>query len=530
MYRLVVYVTLMCSWLCARAQEVKPYLRVEPGTHTARATSIDVDASQRFLVSASYDKTARVWDLHTGKLLKVLRPPIGDSYEGTLFAVAISPDGRSVAVGGFTGASGSNNFPIYIFDRESGAIRKSIPGLVEVTNDLAYSRTGRYLAAALGSHGVRIYETGDYSETARDTDYGDSSHSVEFDTSERLVTTSYDGYVRLYNSDFRLQRKEHPPGGKNPYSASFSPDGNLIAIGFDDTSRVDVLSGKNLKFQYNMLPKHEGNAITSVAWSADGRTLCAAGSYSDSGRYPILCAADGGKGVLMSSPIAVNTVMALRMLADGAIAFAVSDGPVGVVDSKGITRWRVDPDKLDFRADSSLTGVSSDGNTLESCVLYFNGDRWSQRTIRFSVQQGKLEVDPKLDGSLAKPMTTGLSVEGWRNTDSPRLNGKILPLKQYEASRSRDCAEHDTFVLGADWTIYKFDRDGKQLWSTPVQGAAWSVNISADGRFVVAALGDGTMRWYTFDKGKEAFGLFVDHDLRRWVAWTPSGYYDLAGR
>jgi hypothetical protein len=52
------------------------------------------------------------------------------------------------------------------------------------------------------------------------------------------------------------------------------------------------------------------------------------------------------------------------------------------------------------------------------------------------------------------------------------------------------------------------------------------VNLSADGRFVVAALGDGTIRWYRSDTGKLALSLFVHPDGQRWMQWTPEGFYD----
>ncbi len=49
--------------------------------------------------------------------------------------------------------------------------------------------------------------------------------------------------------------------------------------------------------------------------------------------------------------------------------------------------------------------------------------------------------------------------------------------------------------------------------------------VSADNRLVVAAVGDGTLRWYAMDTGKELLAFFPHADGQRWVAWTPSGYY-----
>jgi len=65
-----------------------PFLRIETGMHTTIIKRIDVDAAERFLVTASGDKTARVWDLKTGTLLQIFRPPEGSGKEGP-FTVSI---------------------------------------------------------------------------------------------------------------------------------------------------------------------------------------------------------------------------------------------------------------------------------------------------------------------------------------------------------------------------------------------------------------------------------------------------------
>jgi WD40 repeat protein len=45
----------------------------------------------------------RVWSLDDGRLLRTLRVPTGAGNVGKLFAVALSPDGSTVAAGGVDG-------------------------------------------------------------------------------------------------------------------------------------------------------------------------------------------------------------------------------------------------------------------------------------------------------------------------------------------------------------------------------------------------------------------------------------------
>ena len=76
------------------------------------------------------------------------------------------------------------------------------------------------------------------------------SYSAHFrNDSQRLVTTSYDGLVRLYSVEdkgLKLLEAKKSEGGKLPYSARFSPDGRMIAVGFDDTTVVQLLDATTL--------------------------------------------------------------------------------------------------------------------------------------------------------------------------------------------------------------------------------------------------------------------------------------------
>ncbi len=199
---IIFFVSFLKNGVYAGEPPREPILRIETGMHTSVIKRIGVDAENRYLVTGSDDKTIRVWELKTGRLLRVLRPPIGKGNEGKIYSVAISPDGRLIVGGGWTGYEWDNTHSIYIFDRESGRLIKRIQGLPNVIFHLIFSKDGRYLVTCLGgNNGIRVYETEKFTLIMEDKDYGDNSHGADFDKEGRLVTTSYDGYIRLYDKD-----------------------------------------------------------------------------------------------------------------------------------------------------------------------------------------------------------------------------------------------------------------------------------------------------------------------------------------
>jgi len=74
--------------------------------------------------------------------------------------------------------------------------------------------------------------------------------------------------------------------------------------------------------------------------------------------------------------------------------------------------------------------------------------------------------------------------------------------------------------------LRRFGNRGEPNWALPLLGPAWAVNVSGDGRLAVAALADGTIRWYRYHDGRPLLALFMDRDGKRWVMWTPEGPYD----
>jgi WD40 repeat protein len=127
----------------------EPILRIETGKHGAVIKRIDTDEKNLFAVTASDDKTVRVWSLPQGRPMRVLRLPIDEGNIGKAYAVAISPDATIIAVGGFTAPEGHTE-NIFLFDRASGELKQRLSDLPNVVNHLTFSPDGRRLAHPWG--------------------------------------------------------------------------------------------------------------------------------------------------------------------------------------------------------------------------------------------------------------------------------------------------------------------------------------------------------------------------------------------
>ena len=69
----------------AKEPTTEPLLRLETGMHSAPIIRVATDAAGRWAVTASHDKTARIWDLQSGQQVGVLRPPQDTGNEGKLY-------------------------------------------------------------------------------------------------------------------------------------------------------------------------------------------------------------------------------------------------------------------------------------------------------------------------------------------------------------------------------------------------------------------------------------------------------------
>jgi WD40 repeat protein len=540
-----------------RADEVPttPFFSIESGMHNAAVHKIAIDAENRYLASASLDKTIRIWSLPDGKLLRVLRPPIGEDLEGRPLAVAISPDGKIVACGGVTGGTWDGFFSIYLFERETGRLFRRLSGLSGRVTHLAFSRDGLYLAATARKNGFRLYRSADWSLAAEDRDYDDAPTWAEFNTNGRVATISPDGFIRLY--DIRRQTDAHEirpllkktvPGEENPSSLSFSPDGTKVAIAYNRPNRVDIVSATNLELlatPYLIDASQDFVELQGVTWSHDGKSLYAAGMRGKEG-FKVLLRWDlthglpmtftegkkkgtkkAGKQASALSTLQVpchHRVFQMLPLSSGGIAFACGDPTWGIIDDDNRVKFIVNPTIPSYKFINDTFLLSENGDAFQ-----FGYEIYGDSKSIFSFRNRQLSVGMDADRESMLPSPTqggGLTVTNWKNALAPQVNGITLDIGGKHSRSLAVLPDNNSFLLGTDDKVYRFDRTGKPLWQIKMPANAFGLNISRDNRLFVVALGDGTIRWFTLEGHREILAFFPHPDRKRWIAWCPEGYFD----
>jgi WD40 repeat protein len=500
-----------------------PILGIETGMHTAVVKRIGVDRACRLLATGSDDKTVRLWSLPEGRLLRVLRPPIGYDAEGKIYAVAISPNGALVAAGGYDARLPiKDNASVYLFDAQTGTLRSRVGEFESVINHLVFSGDGRYLAVMLGgAKGLRVIDIQRMVEVAADRNYGSSGYGAAFAPDGRLYTVALDGYLRVYDREFRLTKKI-ATRGKQPFSVAVQPGGAHVAVAHADSTEVDIYRATDLSVAYsaNTFGIGDGN-LYSVAWSADGRRLVAGGRSADAqSKYPLVIWDREGRGARHEQEVASDTIADLQPCGTG-FALGAHDPLWALLGQDGqrlIVKAAPLVDMRDKRGDAFK--VSRDGRQV-----WFGLGHGADQPVLFDLSR-QILIKGESSSGLSAPNLTGIEITDWLHEFVPRLAGKALPLDQRERSRSLAITSDGTgFVLGTEWHLRAFDKDGQERWKTTAPSPALGVNITADGRLVLAAYYDGTIRWHRMRDGQELLALFVNKDNQRWVAWTPSGYY-----
>lgn len=239
--------TILCS---AQSGEVQHRLWNQSGW----AVAVSPDCKQ--MIALVYFGNAIVWDMATGRMLKIL--PMKARESTWNFDLAWSPDGKLVAIG-----NRHNGLEIWSISKWELLMTLEGKGHVRAT---AWSPDSRFLMVDGASpavwdvhQGKEVYQVPGYRSLR-------SAWSPQGD----LILTC-DGNVATFHRAADSEKLHQLRGHRGPItSAQWSPDGRRIATSsHDGTVKIwDSASGDNLV----TLPT-DGISVNRLKWSRDGRRL-----------------------------------------------------------------------------------------------------------------------------------------------------------------------------------------------------------------------------------------------------------------
>ena len=167
--------------------------------HQWRIPKLAVSNDGRLLASSSLDGTGGLWEVQTGKRLETFRRP-KDSAANQLWGLDISPDGKTVAVGGGRWREPDIPLGLWLWNTDSESSRTLFSGLTGVDEAtliaaVAFSPKGDRVAAPIGNV-IHIYNVQNGQLVDQLEGHTDNVHGVAWSRAVDLIASMTWGSTR----------------------------------------------------------------------------------------------------------------------------------------------------------------------------------------------------------------------------------------------------------------------------------------------------------------------------------------------
>ena len=545
-YHACIVLVLSMLLLSMPAMAGQPILTIDTGGHKAIITDVMFTSDGKYLVSASVDKTVRVWDLATGEIVRILRGQIGAGCEGKIFAAALSPDDRFLAVGGWMGPLENYKLvdlgAIRLVNFRTGEVINLLKGHRSVISGLAFSPDGTRLISGSADKTARIWDVNTGKTLHVLKGHTDYIYAVSFSPDgTKAVTGSLDHTLKLWNAKSGSLIKTLKGHKDKVISAAFTPDGKYLLSGSCDKT-IRLWDGRTGKFIKALAS--QGSNVSSLSVSPDGKSVLTGFSGYASYISNVFSIPSGNK--ITSFTKHKNSVFATAIFPDGTTA------ATGGGNDKEIYLWylktgRVKQKMVGKGKSIWSVGFAKDGRSIAWGKTYGSGNLFSHGSLEqaFQIRQDSREYDFAMGGKLNGDTGYLRALESVGPWSIRTKNGKDHPTLQilknnrikHEITRgSTDGVRHHSLTLTPDGqTVISGAGNGKLTSYNPETGKkihnfvghtsdVWGVAASPDSRFLVSGSDDQTVRLWEIDTGRLLLTIFQGTD-NEWVAWTPEGYY-----
>ncbi len=269
---LVIILLIFSQYLMA----TEAILQLDTQGHTAKIKTI-ITTKSGDIITCSDDKTIRVWDSKTGKERRRILGQIGKG-SGGINTIALSPDEKYLAVGGFFGNSNKSWGDIRIYHYATGKLVKLLKSHANAVSGLSFSEDGIYLISGSVDNTAKIWDVSkDF--VLKDTisfhgNYVTAVKIIKRKGKYFAITVGYDGLIVLYDIQKRKVVKDIRLNYRLKYLAVASNlfGGRIAVCGF---SKEIVIYDFNLKFIKRIKTR---TVPAGLDYSENGKLLIAGAS------------------------------------------------------------------------------------------------------------------------------------------------------------------------------------------------------------------------------------------------------------
>ena len=214
------------------------------------------------VLTASLDKTARVWDAVTGK-------PVGEpmTHGSFVHSASFSPDGKRVV-------TASADKTARVWDADTGKPVGAPMTHSDRVSSASFSPDGKRVVTASEDKTARIWDADTGKPVGAPMTHRERVNSASFSPDgKRVITASNDKTARIWEASTGKPVGELMTHYQAVTSARLSPDGRrVITASVDTTARIwDAETGKPVG-----APMAHGDWVNSASFSPDGRRVVTA--------------------------------------------------------------------------------------------------------------------------------------------------------------------------------------------------------------------------------------------------------------
>jgi WD40 repeat protein len=523
--------------------------------HTDGVSRLAITPDGRKVVSASFDRTLKVWDLAYGTALQTLT-----GHTDAVKAVAVTPDGRWVI-------SGSKDRTLKVWDLERGLNLATLTGHTGMIETVAVTPDSRRAVSGSWDHTLKIWDLERKKELHTMIGHTRQVEAVALTPDGRLaVSASSDKTLKIWDLDHGKELYTLSAHNDGVTSVAVTPDGrHAISASLDRTLKIwDLHSGNELGTLTGHNEEVETVAITpdgqrAISGSRD-RTLKIwdlekqleletlsghilwvwAVVVTPDSRTAVSASGDFTLKIWDLTKIDVPIVKKGHTEAVAAIAIT-SDGRRAVSGSrdKTIKIW-------DLEKKAELGTLTGHSGTVCSVAISPDDRHAISGSLDGTLKLWNLEQCEELDemtGHLDGIMSVSITPDGRRAISG----SKDRTIKIWDLSTGwtlKTLYGHDDWVSSVsvtpdgkriisgskDMTTKIWDlEEGTELATLAGHNnAVWAVAVTPDGRKAISGSYDRTIKIWDLERGEE-IRTFIDQAIILAVAVTPDGRRIISG-